>query len=208
MMLSSLLLAALAAEAQPHGTYVEARTAAVYAGACHFGGQYTTQGREAVLGWHFEGGVADGVELEAVDLVVVVAGSHNLDALGQEEVQNRSVAYLDAGASAEANAAALAWVRRQHGELLGELVAVHQADVVVVGGEDTFWLTAGEDVELRGTAMPNRECCKMAYNVWYEPFHPLRGQLVGNPTVFRVQDADLDRSWSRSLENEAFFGAF
>ena len=45
---------------EPAGTYVEARTASVFAGACHYNSELVTAGREALL---------------ALCLVVLLAGS-------------------------------------------------------------------------------------------------------------------------------------
>jgi len=204
MWIPTLILSSLPA-APVSGTYVEARTAAVYAGACHFGGQYTTQGREAVLGWHFEAGSHGGVSLAGTDLVLVVAGDQNLDA---ETVQRKSVLYLDAGAAPEARAAARAWLEQTHAGVVGELVRVETAPVEVGRDGDAFRLSAGSGVELKGSALPERECCRMAYNVWYEPFEAVSGRLVGNALAFRADEPALERSWSRTGENDVFFGAF
>ena len=73
---------------------------------------------------------------------------------------------------------------------------------------DGFHLQAGADVELRGAAMPERECCRMAYNVWYDPFAAVEGALVGNAQAFRADEPALGRAWSRTGENDAFFGEF
>src|SRR5271168_3400306 len=39
------------------GDYVEARTASVFAGPCHFNGEVVTTGRDAVMAWRFNTGV-------------------------------------------------------------------------------------------------------------------------------------------------------
>ncbi|MCA1632087.1 MAG: hypothetical protein LC774_17540, partial [Acidobacteria bacterium] len=48
------------------GVYVEARTASVFAGACHYNGELTTAGREAVLAWSVKEGSWGGVNLAGV----------------------------------------------------------------------------------------------------------------------------------------------
>ena len=205
MMLSTALLLALQPAPPVSGTYVEARTAAVYAGACHFGGQFTTEGREAVLGWHFEAGSQDGVSLAGTDLALVVAGDANLDAEG---VVRRSVLYLDSDAAPAVRDAARAWLMEHHAGAAGLVVRVKTAPVTVGRSGEGFEVLAGSDVELRGAALPERECCRMPYNVWYEPFAPVDGRLVGNAQAFRADEPALGRAWSRRGENDAFFGAF
>ena len=41
------------------GDYVEARTASVFCGACHFNGEYMSTGNDAVAAWHFTSGRDD-----------------------------------------------------------------------------------------------------------------------------------------------------
>lgn len=206
MILTSIALAlASAAEAAPSGSYVEARTAAVYAGACHFGGQYTTQGREAVIGWHFDSGEHDGTDLTGVNLVVVLSSTANLEV---EQADRRAVVYLDAHASPEARAASRAWLVEHHAALVGDVLAVRAVEVHVGREAEAFWLTAGETVVLSGTALPERECCKMPYNVWYTPLAPARDCLVGNTASFALDEQALGRRFSRAGGNDAFFGSF
>ena len=44
------------------GDYVEARTASVFAGACHYNGELTTTGRDALMAWNITAGSWDGVK--------------------------------------------------------------------------------------------------------------------------------------------------
>ena len=206
----------------PSGVYLEARTAAVFAGACHIGAQRTTQGREAVLGWHIEGGSDSGVVLEGVDIVVALAGDKNL---AEKDVVKSSVVILDADATVDQRAAALAWLVREHGALLGNVVEVRTAAVEValvpaaeraVGRElqepadglEHFRLTVGKEIELGGTSLPERACCKMPYMVGYEPLVPTKGRRVGYAELFRFSEAKLSRTFERREENSAFFGRF
>src|SRR5260370_30106683 len=51
------------------GDYVEARSCNVYAGPCHFGSEYTTAGREAVMAWHVRRGAYAGQTLDGLTAV-------------------------------------------------------------------------------------------------------------------------------------------
>jgi hypothetical protein len=61
---------------------------------------------------------------------------------------------------------------------------------------------------LRGDSLPDRACCKMPLDVWYDPFVALDGRLVGHDAEFDLREGLLDRTWSRPGENAAFFGRF
>jgi len=212
------LLAALAApsapalaDPTPRGSYVEARTATVFAGACHYAAQYTTQGREAVLAWRFDGGVlatdAGPAELDGVELVVALAGARNLDVAGSER---RSVVWLEPATSPALETALVGWLRGRLGPALGETVAVERAPLSVAFDpeRDGFRVAVGASVELSGRGLPERECCSMPYAVWYRPFDDVPSPIVGCVDVFRFADARLDRRWSRPDENSAFLGRF
>src|SRR4051812_33800566 len=69
---------AVPSDAAISGDYVEARTAAVFAGACHYNGEYVTTGRDALMAWSFKSGVHDGVSLAGVQAMAAVTSQANL----------------------------------------------------------------------------------------------------------------------------------
>src|SRR6185295_9758444 len=60
------------------GTYVEARTSEVFAGACVVNGEAGTTGREALLAWKVDEGGFNGVSLAGLAVVAAVSGDTNL----------------------------------------------------------------------------------------------------------------------------------
>src|SRR5918911_1438291 len=60
------------------GDYVEARTASVFAGACHYNGELTTTGRDALMAWSVAAGSWDGVSLAGVRAVAGVGSGAKL----------------------------------------------------------------------------------------------------------------------------------
>jgi len=177
------------------GTYVEARTASVFAGACHYGSEYTTAGREAILAWRFDGGAARGAEV-----VAVVSSQQNL---AEGDPDRRSVLYV--GGPDHACEAAVD-VLMEKG-VLGEVVAIEDGAEVCVQGEK-YRVRAGSGVKLTGELLPDRECCSMPSNVWYEPISSERGGIVGNSTVFECEVPALGVRFERTGENDAFVGSF
>ena len=61
------------------GDYVEARTAEVFAGGCIQGSEGEGAGREAILAWRVGRGQVNGVTLDGLSVVAVVAGDVNLE---------------------------------------------------------------------------------------------------------------------------------
>src|SRR2546421_4836763 len=78
------------------GDYVEVRTASVFAGPCHYNGELTTTGRDALMAWHVTSGEWNGVDLASVRVLVAVSADDNLS---NEGATRRSEIIIDEGAS-------------------------------------------------------------------------------------------------------------
>jgi hypothetical protein len=190
---------------EPHGAYVEARTAAVFAGACHFGGQATTQGRAALLAWQFDGGVHRGVELAGVNVVAVLSATENLADAG---VKRRSWIYVSDTALPKTRDAAVEWLRENRAELFGAVQSVRAVPLAVSIEADRYAVRSAVGFTLQGATLPDRACCRMPFSVWYRPFVALEKAIVGHNDEFRVNDRTIDERWSRPDENAAFTGRF
>src|SRR5579871_3348251 len=70
------------------GDYVEARTASVFAGPCHYNGELTTTGRAAEMAWHVRDGAWKGVSVAGLSAVAAVVSEANLQ---EETAERRSI---------------------------------------------------------------------------------------------------------------------
>jgi hypothetical protein len=197
--------AAAAEGVEPRGAYVEARTAAVFAGACHFGGQATTQGRGALLAWHFDGGSHHGVELAGVDVVAVLSAGENL---ADAAAKRRSWIYVSNADGSAARDAAVDWLRANRSELFGSVQSVRAVSLALAIEGERYSVRSDAGFALEGATLLDRACCRMPFNVWYRPFVALDQPIVGHNDEFRVSDRAVDERWSRPDENAAFVGAF
>src|SRR5438309_10483065 len=80
------------------GDYVEVRTASVFAGACHYNGEVTTTGRDAMMAWNVASGKWNGVDLTGMRVIAVVSADDNLS---NAEAGRRSELIMDKSASHE-----------------------------------------------------------------------------------------------------------
>jgi hypothetical protein len=187
------------------GDYVEARTASVFAGACHFNGELTTTGREAQMVWHVQKGAWNGTSLDGLTAMAAITGDRNLR---DESASRRSVLYIDAkatSAQAEALAAAL---RQRYGSALGEVVAVKRTPITFAHQGEDYRVDANGVGRLVVDAMPNHECCKQPNLVWYSPLVAISGSRVGYTRASGIQDKTLGAAWSKEGQNTAFYGTF
>src|SRR6188768_2543835 len=127
--LSALFLASAMAtiSARPatlEGTYVEARTSEIFAGACVINGEAATTGREALLAWKVDRGQVNGVTLDGLAVVAALASDTNLGIheIGGESTPARAAIYVDSRANAAQRKALVAMVRSLSGNLIGSVV--------------------------------------------------------------------------------------
>lgn len=209
--------------ATPRGDYIEARTAAVFAGACHYGGQVTTQGREAVVAWRFDGGRAGGVELAGVEIVAAVSAEANLNADGKRH----SIVYVSRDVNEAQRKAAVELVRSRYAPLLGEVRSVRPVAIDFTKDKDGYAVAIPDVLDVEGSLVTDR-CCKMELQVWYAPFGKgpggrtaklaQLGEKLGGGDVsqievscnelFRYGERSLGPVWERVDENNGFVGRF
>jgi hypothetical protein len=192
-------------DVETSGSYVEARTVSVFAGACHYGGERMTAGQEALLVWRIDSGTFHGVDLAGQSVAAAIVDEDNLTDAPRER---RAVVYVPESATPAQRTALVAWADRSAHGALGTVLAVKPVQLSVAIGPETFSASASDVFDLRGSSLPDHACCKMPYQVWYEPFIALDGRLVGHDDEFRFREHDLARAWSRPGENAAFFGRF
>lgn len=187
------------------GDYVEARTASVFAGACHFNGEVVTTGREAVLAWNVTSGNWKGTDLAGVRAMAAVSSDQSLyetkAARRSELVIDNSISDAQATAFAEA-------VQAEYGATLGKVVAVRRAPVTFRHEGTRYLAEAAGFATLSVEAMPNQECCKMPHLVWYSPLVQLTNRKVGFTAKASYAGGQIGDAWQRSGENSAFYGTF
>ena len=187
------------------GVYVEARTASVFAGACHYNGELTTAGREAVLAWSVREGSWGGVSLAGVRAVAVVGSEANLT---DSAAARRSELIVDGNASAAQAQALARAVESAYGRVLGRVVAVRRAPVSFKAEGKSFKVSAAGAAVLEVEAMPDDLCCRMPQLVWYAPLVPVEGRRVGYTRTASYAGGAAGDAWQRTGENGAFYGTF
>lgn len=185
------------------GDYVEARTASVFAGACHYNGERVTEGRSAVLAWRISGGAFNGVDLAGVKLVAAVSSEDNL----AETAAARQSEFIVDAATDQQSAAAVAWVKARLGDRLGSVAAVRRGAIAFKHEADAFTVSAPGFAAMSVKAMPDAACCSQPHLVWYQPLMPIDGRRVGY-TESASYAGPIGQTWARSDENSAFYGTF
>src|SRR5688500_18720985 len=125
--LALALLAGPASAAGLSGKYIEARTCDVWTGPCFANAEMNLAGKNAIMAWLVEKGSQDGVKLDGLGVVAVVAAS---DTLGCEQTgKAKAVLIVDKKATKEQQKALVALAKKQGGKLLRNVVAVTSSKV-------------------------------------------------------------------------------
>jgi hypothetical protein len=186
------------------GEYVEARSAAVYAGACHYNGELTTAGREAVLAWNIQSGDVNGVKLDGLRVVALVSGGDNLANAGSAR---RSVLVVDEKATPAQREAVVRLLTAKVGKALGTVEAVKSAPIRFASEGVKTTVSAGSLATLNITKYPC-EHCMMPAETWYKPFAPTKSVTVAQGLSTGFKDSTLGVSWSSASQDNVFIGTF
>jgi uncharacterized protein DUF1326 len=186
------------------GDYVEVRTASVFAGACHFNGEVTTAGREAIMAWSFTSGSYKGTDLSGLRAIAVVSSEENLD---NANTARRAEIVLDVAASHDQKVAMLEALKAKYAGTLGEIVSVRSAPITFKH-EGKAYEVASAEAAINVEAMPNDLCCKMPNLIWYNPLVPLGQRKVGYTLKAVYSGHEVGDNWERDGENSAFYGSF
>lgn len=186
------------------GDYVEVRTASVFAGACHFNGEVTTAGREAIMAWSFSSGSWNGTDLTGLRAIAVVSSDENLE---NASAARRSEIILDGSASHDQKVAILNALKAKYAATLGEIASVRSAPITFKH-EGKSYQVASAEAAINVEAMPNDLCCKMPNLVWYNPLVQLGQRKVGYTLKAEYAGHLIGDNWEREGENSAFYGSF
>ena len=203
---AGILGSALGASASaPTGDYVEARTASVFAGACHYNGEYLSDGREAVLAWHFKSGDWHGVPLAGVSAVAVVRADNNL---AEASAHRATMLYVDTHATPAQQKALAEALNARYAASLGKVTPAGTAAITFQHLANGYRVSAPQIAALSVDALPNRECCLQPNLVWYKPLAPVTDRRVGYTQMASCTARTGGDAWTRGGENSAFYGTF
>ncbi len=202
--LGSFALAADAPDAI-HGDYVEARTASVFAGPCHYNSELMTTGRDAIMAWNVTGGSWKGTDLTGVRAMAAVSSDDNL---GNDQATRHAELLIDSSATDAQVAAFTEAVKAKSGSALGEIVQVRRGTISFKHDGEAYHVKADKFASCDVQSMPNHECCKQPNLVWYSPLATVTDRKVGFTTKASYDSGKISDRWEREEENSAFYGSF
>ena len=207
--LSGLMFATLAAKpVSVTGTYVEARTAEVFTGACVMNGEAATTGREALLAWKVDRGQVDGVSLDGLAVIAALTSDTNLGIheIGGESTPARAAIYVDSRANAAQRQALVAMVKSLSGNLIGSVV--QESAVPIAFTDSGHQITVSTDTVKLAVEKHLNHDASCGNKQW---FNPLTGGVhaeMGTTDQNAYSGPALCSKWSDPNKRSSFFGTF
>ncbi len=187
------------------GEYIEARSASVYVGACHFGAEFMEGGKEATLVWNIQQGSWNDVSLDGLTVVAVVSAKSNL-AIDTET--RKSVLYMDPSTTAAQRTALRDLLTTKHADVLGKVVTTQTAAVEFTKQGTKYDVTVGEVLTLSANRYPCANCTQ-PHQIWYGPLTAIQNAIVGKSEVYHYKDSHLPVTWQQGgTANNVFVGSF
>ena len=187
------------------GEYLEARSASVYVGACHFGAEYVEGGKEATLVWNIHSGSWNDVALKGLTVVAVVSAKNNL---AIDTKTRKSVLYIDNKATPEQRAALTNMLATKCANVLGKVVTTQTAQILFTKKQTKYDVRIGKVLALSANRYPCAHCTQ-PHQIWYKPLTEIRNAIVGKSETYRYKDAYLPVNWQQGdATNNVFVGSF
>src|SRR5215510_4505738 len=207
--LSGLMFATLSAKpASVTGTYVEARTAEVFAGACVMNGEAATTGREALLAWKVDRGEVNGVALDGLAVVAALASDSNLGIyeIGGESKPARAAIYVDSRANAAQRKALVAMVKSLSGSLIGSVVQETAAPIQFA--DNGHQITVSTDTLKLAVMKHLNHDPSCGNKQWFNPLTRVDHAEMGSTDQNEYSAPVLCTKWSDPNKRSSFFGTF
>jgi hypothetical protein len=207
--LASLTFATLSAGANKvTGTYVEARTAEVFAGACVVNSEGGTTGREALLAWKVDKGQVNGVTLDGLAVVAALVSDTNLGIheIGGDSTPARAAIVVDARANAAQRKALVAMVRALSGDLIGSVVQETAAPIQFAdNGHEITVATQAVKLGVKKHLDHDASC---GNKQWFNPLTRVAAAEMGTTDENEFSGPALCTKWSDPNKRSSFFGTF
>ena len=201
---------ALAADAPTvTGTYVEVRTAEVFAGGCIMNSEAETMGKQAVLAWRVDRGHIDGVTIDGLSVVAALSGTHNLgmrEMGGEAPTDVKALMYVDERATPTQRAALVSMAKSAIGDLALRVVDVQPVAIAFDRSHHAASVQAGEArLDVKAHIHHDPTCGAMQ---WFQPLSRGADAEVGLTRTQVFSGQALGTRWSQRDKRSAFVGTF
>ncbi len=194
------------------GDYLEVRSCDIYTGPCFANAEMGLTGKEGMLVWSITDGAWNGVALDGLKVIAVVATDATLGDLRYEPQSGKAVVILDATASIEQQDALLAFARSQAGDLIEEVTEVKQSAIESSLGicekEGCATIKAGELIDITTRCIGEKDHLCGNERTFYPPLTKVDGAHPVVTQIASYRGSGLNRTWQLTDYRSAFLATF
>jgi hypothetical protein len=191
------------------GDYVEARTAEVFAGGCIMGSEGEPSGREAILAWRVGQGRVNGVALDGLSVVAVVAADTSL---GMHEIGGaaprviKTALRVDDRATPDQRDALVALARTLAPNVVRDIVDVRAVPIAFARDPHHVEVRAGEaKLDVATHLHHDADCAALQ---WFEPLAATSRAELGLTRTQAWSGSSLGSQWDQTNRKSSFVGTF
>jgi hypothetical protein len=190
------------------GSYVEARTAEVFAGGCVMNSEAGTEGKEAILAWKVDRGSFNGVSLDGLSVVAALSGNANLGMaeMGGELATVRSTVFVDQRANPVQKMALVAMANELSHGVMGTIVNVTQTPIQFADNAHQIQVSAGQVALGVNKHVTHDPTC--GGQMWFKPLSSVEDATLGLTEQHSFSGSNLGVKWSAPNKRSSFFGTF
>ncbi len=191
-----------------NGTYVEARTAEVFAGGCIMNSEAGTAGRQAVLAWKVDRGAYNGVSLDGLSVVAAVSADQNLgiQEIGGAKPTAKAAVFVDHRATASQQMALIAMAHEFSKGIVGTVVNITPSPIEFTEDSHGVRVAAGAVALDVAKHVPHDPSCGGMQ--WFQPMSSVSQATIGMTERHVFTGSSLGTKWSAPHMKSAFFGTF
>ena len=198
-----------AADPVVSGDYVEARTSEVFTGPCIMGSEGEVSGKEAIMAWRVSRGAMNGVSLDGLSVVAVVAADrhlsmHEFGAPAPKSI--KSVVMVDSRATAAQQRALVAMARTLAPGVFTDVVATRVVPIDFRKDKDGVAVAAGAARLDVATEFEHPATCGAAR--WFGTLSRTDGSKPGLTRSQEWTGADFGSQWTQYDRKSSFVGRF
>ena len=190
------------------GSYVEARTAEIFTGACIVNGEAGTTGREALMAWKVDQGSFKGIALDGLSVVVAVSGDVNLSIreIGGDVATAKAAVFVDERANPAQQVALVAMANKLSNGMVDTVVQLTRTPIAFVDDGQAIRVEA-QSVKLAVTKeLKHDPTC--GAKQWFNPLSTTTKATLGTTLENAFSGSSLGTRWSDPNKRSSFFGTF
>ncbi len=210
---AALMLGAVLPKTNIQGTYVEARNADVYTGACYANAEVNLMGDLALMGWKIDKGSFAGVPLDGLGVAGVIRTEMTLGDVHNDLGKVRASLVVDEKATPEQREALIAFAKHMAGDLFANVTHVEAQPISLDVKDNNIHLasvkfTAGKVVNIETRSMAEGDKICRHEEVWYSPLTKVDHAMAAYSLTAKFDGQGLDTKFNAAEKRGAFVATF